>query len=44
MNEEPNKSLQATAIALSVLTMTTRLDVIIPSKAQPPWLRLSSGR
>jgi len=37
----PNKSLQATATALSVLTMTARLNIIIPSEARLPWLCLS---
>jgi hypothetical protein len=38
------KSLQATATALSVLTMIARLNIIIPSEARLPWLCLSSGR
>jgi hypothetical protein len=39
-----NKSLQATAMDTSVLTMTARLNIIIPSEAGLPWLCLSSGR
>jgi hypothetical protein len=40
----PNKSLQATAMGHSVLTMIARLIIIIPSEARLPWLCLSSGR
>jgi hypothetical protein len=36
-----NKSLQATATALSVLTMIARLNIIIASEARLPWLCLS---
>jgi len=43
-SKTPNKSLQATAMRLSVLTVTARLNIIIASEARPPWLRLSSGR
>jgi hypothetical protein len=34
-------SLQATATALSVLTMNARLNIIIPTEARLPWLCLS---
>jgi hypothetical protein len=37
----PNKSLQATATVLSVLTMIARLNIIIPSEARLSWLCLS---
>jgi hypothetical protein len=40
----PNKSLQATAMDLSVLTMNARLNIMIASEARLPWLCLSSGR
>ena len=36
-----NKSLQATATAPSVLTMTASLNIIIPYEARLPWLCLS---
>jgi hypothetical protein len=36
------KSLQATAMLLSVLTMIENLNIIIPSQARLPWLYLSS--
>jgi hypothetical protein len=39
-----NKSLQATAMGLSVLTMSENMIIIIPSEARVPWLCLSSGR
>ena len=39
-----NKSLQATAMGLSALTMTARLNTIIPVQARLSWLCLSSGR
>jgi len=39
--KEPNKSLQATATAHSVLTMNARLNIITPSEAWLPWLCLS---
>ncbi len=42
--EWSNKSLQATAMGHSVLTMTARLNIIIPSEARLPWLCLSSRR
>jgi hypothetical protein len=41
MTDASNKSLQATAMGLSVLTMIARLNIIIPSEARLPWLRLS---
>jgi hypothetical protein len=40
----PNKSLKATAMRHSVLTMIENLFIIIPSQARLPWLCLSSGR
>jgi hypothetical protein len=39
-----NKSLQATAMRLSVLTVIEHLIIIIPSQARLPWLCLSSRR
>jgi hypothetical protein len=44
MTVSPNKSLQATAMRLSVLTVIARLNIIISSEARLPWLCLSSGR
>jgi hypothetical protein len=40
----PNKSLQATAMGLSVLTMIAGLNIITPSEARLPWLCLSFCR
>ena len=39
-----NKSLQATAMRDSVLTVIKNLIIIIPSQARSSWLCLSSGR
>jgi hypothetical protein len=39
----PNPSLQATAIAPSVLTGPRNLDIIIAAKLSLRWRRLSSG-
>jgi hypothetical protein len=44
MTTMSNKSLQATAMRHSVLTMNARLNIIIPVAARLPWLCLSSGR
>jgi hypothetical protein len=41
---EPNKSLQATAMRHSVLTMNATLNIIIASDARLPWLCLSFWR
>jgi hypothetical protein len=40
----PNKSLQPTATAPSVLTVIANLNIIIPGEARLTWLWLSSGR
>ena len=40
-DQPPNKSLQATATALSVLTMIVNLNIIISSEARLPWLCVS---